>query len=403
VRSRFQAVINDTVLLRYSTTRNGLRYDVYQWNKVEIYDVDPRDHPTALPIQTISSSGITREEKGLYNYLMNVVTTAGVYYDKQYYIPEVGEAEFIDVEQVIVNEATPPSPLPPCATKIGYTFGNYVVPPGEWGTIFTPDDVRFTMLWGIETISTSGEEILNTQLMYAVDAATRYLEKYLNIDIYRRIYKTAPANTLVQAVRWRQGVDYTNEEDVYPFRPEAWKNYGFIQLRHYPLIQVSRCQLYSITHSLLFDALKNNWLRVEKEAGQLYQFPTNFAFPYGPPSLASIGGGWLWLQSVQNQYPGGFEVDYETGFKSSDWVPTDIRDAIRLLAEQSLLKFIGDGLLAGFSSSSIGIDGLSEAFSSTQSATSPYFGGRLFGIEADLKLMLPRLRYKYANIPIAFL
>lgn len=403
MRYRTNALINEDVTLRYRFNKNSAAYDIYQWVKVEIYNVDPRDNPGAVPIQTILPADITRESVGLYSYVMTAVATSGVYWDKQYYYPDPSVGELTDVETVLVNELTPPSPTPPCLTKTGYCFDNYTVPVDQWGVVLTPDDMRHQWLFGIDLVATNGNEVQDVQLAFAVDAATRAMERYLGIDIYRKIYKTNPADSLVQAKKWRNGVDYTDEEEVYPFRPEAWKNYGFIQLRHFPVIRVTRCDLYSITHSKLFDGIANKWMRIEKEAGQVYLFPTNFSYPYGPPGLASMGGGWLWLQQTNSQYPGGFEIDYETGYKSSDWVPQDLREIIGKVAAIHLLNWVGDGLLAGFSSSSVGIDGLSEAFSSTQSATSAYFGARILQYVNELKKDLPAIRFKFSNIPVAFI
>ena len=67
------------------------------------------------------------------------------------------------------------------------------------------------------------------------------------------------------------------------------------------------------------------------------------------------------------------------------------------------LASVGDGLLAGFSSSSISLDGLSESFSSTQSATSAYFGARIKQYQDEIKEWLKTNRYKFSNIPLGFI
>jgi hypothetical protein len=72
-----------------------------------------------------------------------------------------------------------------------------------------------------------------------------------------------------------------------------------------------------------------------------------------------------------------YAVDYDAGFESAADVPYDLRDAIGKKAAISILNVIGDGLMSGFSSSSLSMDGMSESFSSTQSATSAYFGARI--------------------------
>jgi hypothetical protein len=60
-----------------------------------------------------------------------------------------------------------------------------------------------------------------------------------------------------------------------------------------------------------------------------------------------------------------------------------------------LLNIIGDGLMSGFSSSSLSMDGVSESFSSTQSATSAYYGARIqeYGKELDGYIMANKMKF----------
>jgi hypothetical protein len=80
-------------------------------------------------------------------------------------------------------------------------------------------------------------------------------------------------------------------------------------------------------------------------------------------------------QTLQSQL--FYAIDYDAGYETSDDIPPDLRQIIAKMAAVSLLNIIGDGLMSGFSSSSLSMDGLSESFSSTQSATSAYFGARI--------------------------
>ena len=58
--------------------------------------------------------------------------------------------------------------------------------------------------------------------------------------------------------------------------------------------------------------------------------------------------------------------------------------------------------MAGFSSSSVSLDGLSESFSSTQSATSAYFGARIASYIKQLEKFVKNNKNKYDNIVIGF-
>lgn len=70
--------------------------------------------------------------------------------------------------------------------KIGYSFNNYHAPEGKWGTVVTPDDCRFTYLWGTDFKATNGEYFSDEQIQWFIDAATREVERRLNINIVKK-------------------------------------------------------------------------------------------------------------------------------------------------------------------------------------------------------------------------
>jgi hypothetical protein len=56
--------------------------------------------------------------------------------------------------------------------------------------------------------------------------------------------------------------------------------------------------------------------------------------------------------------------------------------------------------MAGFSSSSLSMDGMSESFSSTQSATSAYFGARIQQYMKELDKFVDEVGRKYGFVQI---
>jgi len=288
------------------------------------------------------------------------------------------------------------------AEKVGYSFGNYSPPPGEWGHLYTADDIRYTMLFGVDCVGSdiAQSEFSDAQFNQLVDEAIGEFEDFLTMDIRRRVYKTFVSKTndgLTRARQWRAGVDYTHEDEPYDFDPLEWSEYGFVQLRHFPIIKVTRAVWFTPVQGQIMDMVENKWLRVEKGFGQVRMFPTT-GMTYGP--YAAYGG--MWSNMGATRYPGAFEFDYETGYENADFVPEGLRSAIGKYATIKALAVIGDGLLAGFSSQSVSLDGLSESFSSTQSATSAYFGARIKQYQDEIKDFLSRNRYKYAPIPVGF-
>jgi hypothetical protein len=282
------------------------------------------------------------------------------------------------------------------ANKVGYTFENYSAPEREWGRALTADDIRYTYMFGVDAVANDQNEteFTDEQFNYFVDSALGDFEDTLAIDIRKRVYKTNPDDSLIQSPEWRSGVDYTDEESEYPFIPEHWKEYGFIQLKHYPVLSIERIKLYSPVKGEILDM--QDWLRLKKKVGQINVYPKKGS-AFGP--FLQYGMPWV-LQG--RQYPGGFEIDYTTGYKTSDFIPKGMRQVIGMWATIKALDTIGDGLLAGFSSQSVSLDGLSESFSSTQSATSAYFGARIKSYIDQIDNWLKRNRYKVGNLPISF-
>lgn len=282
------------------------------------------------------------------------------------------------------------------ASKIGYTFQNYSAPPNEWGELLTPDDMRFTYMWGVDLVADNVDQIEFTdeQIRSQVLLAIAEFEDFLNIDIMKKIYKTNPAQELVRSRYWRAGVDYTHEEDPYDFLPEEWRNNGFLHLRHAPVISIERAILYSQVKTQVIDLLTNNWIRLSKVTGQVQMFPKS-GMQYGPFAV----GAYPWL-ILGTHYPEGFEFDYTTGYPSSDFVPDSLREVIAKWSTVKLMGIAGDGLMAGFSSQSVSLDGLSESFSSTQSPENTFFGARTRFYMDEIKMWLKENRYKYGRGPV---
>ena len=291
---------------------------------------------------------------------------------------------------------------PQSETKVGYSFGNYLVPDGKWGEAITPDDLRFTYLWGVDlkAADVMASEISDEQLRWCVNEALAAWEQELKLDIRKRVYKVNPSEALKRSLLWDRNSDYTDLEDMYDFKVTEWQNFGFLNLRHRPIISVETAELFDRLGNRILDV--KSWLRIYYKVGQLQIYPKGayVAGGGGVPQKLFYAG---WPGMFDASYPQGFKVEYTTGFPTSDFIPQDLRGAIATYAAYIALAWVGDGLMAGFSSSSIGLDGLSEAFSSTQSATSAYFGARIEDYRKRLKEFREHNKYRYGNVPIGFI
>jgi hypothetical protein len=295
-------------------------------------------------------------------------------------------------------------------TKVGYFFGNYTPPIGSFGEVLTADDLRYHYMWGIDAVANdlAKSEWDDNQTRLTIESSVKDFEKWLTIDIYHRVYKCNPNMDFgipvnpprdIKVPIWMSGDAhiYTDEEAPYDFNPDEWMNYGFLQLRHRPILTINRLQLVGPTGVSVLDLKNSNWTRLNKKSGQLNSFPRNQMI-FGP---AMLGYGSI-LMWTMRRYPQGLECDYESGFQTAADIPSDLREVIGKLAAVKMLNFVGDGLLPGFSSQSVSLDGLSEAFSSTQSPENVFFGARIHDYLKDIKEFLQRNRYKYSNIPMGF-
>ncbi len=283
--------------------------------------------------------------------------------------------------------------------KIGFSFGNYTPPPNEWGKILTADDIRYTYMWGIDATASdvAATDFEDEQFDFFVREALADFETLLTVDIRKRVYLTDPASTLNRSKYWAEGVDYTDIEDPYSFDPHQWQNFGFLPLRHAPVISVERAVLMNQVGGDVIDLLDQGWVRLTARTGQLHFYPTT-GQPYGP-----FHTGLLPWRLFGGRFPQGYEIDYTSGYETAEFVPDSLRSVIGKWSVIKCLQTVGDGLLAGFSSQSVSLDGLSESFSSTQSATSAFFGARIKSYQDEVKVWLQHNRFKYGfGVPISF-
>ena len=275
---------------------------------------------------------------------------------------------------------------------IGYTFGNYKTASGTWGTAVTPDDLRFTYLWGTDFKATNGQSYTDEQIQYFIDSSTAEIERQLDITIKKRkIRCNAAERNLVK------GIDYDTDEAVYDFKYARISRYGVIKTRQRPILKLHKLELLSrwqscrnITQTTIVDKTKGLLKLMER--------------PLRPSETSSgiqTAVGTYGNQTLQSQL--FYSIDYDAGFETSDDIPQDLREIIAKQAAVNLLNIIGDGLMSGFSSSSLSMDGLSESFSSTQSATSAYFGARIKEYKDDISNYIKQNKYKFANMPIGCL
>ena len=273
--------------------------------------------------------------------------------------------------------------VPVGSEPIGWTFDNYIVPEGQFGEILTPDDIAFSYMWGVDLLAGSGLTWKDNQTRKMVEWAVYQLEKELNIDIFpREYYCDDEASAAIE-----EEPQKVYKEFPYPNKRNRMYD---LRLRHRPVREVTRFDFYSPVDTKVIDLMP--WLRTDKRNGTLRFYPKQGI----NRSYTAYGMPWAYVMGFNN-YPDAFHLDYKTGYKNAAFMPEDLREIVGKIAALKMLNIIGDGLLAGFSSSSISLDGLSESFSSTQSATSAYAGARIKVYTDDVKAYIDENRNKYGN------
>jgi hypothetical protein len=334
----------------------------------------------------LTSSGWARDEEGA-----DPVSVRRVFLDDQ-----VEDGIYQYRARAFDNPAAPyePSLWVRCGNTgpMGYTFGNYRAPEGEWGEILTPDDMRYTYMWGIDARATNGASYADEQIRFHIESSLAEMERRLNITIRKRRIACEPVKRNL-----REGIDYDEEESYYSFRRERIQRSGMITTRRRPVLKVSRLDLLS-RNNPMFSLL--GALTVDKTKGLLRFFNR-------PLGVGDTG------RAIQNAlYPYGadtfdsqlfYAVDYEAGFESADAIPKDLRAAIGKTCAIELLNIIGDGLMAGFSSSSLSLDGVSESFSSTQSATSATYGALIKAYTDELEDYIKANKLKFGTMTLGAL
>lgn len=268
--------------------------------------------------------------------------------------------------------------------RIGWTFENYKIPEGAFGEILTADDIRYTYLWGVESTASNGDFFTDAQIRNNIQSSVAELERALKVTIKKRRIKCQPG------VGLQLSRDYDEEEDPYTYRHDLWNRTGRIVLRRRPVISLDRFELFGIADQRVLDL--SSWARVDHRKGVVNFFPKageNGQFRVAPAAI-TMGLSWM-----NGDYPHGYKIDYTAGFGDSGLIPADLRDIIGKVATLRLLNIVGDGLIAGFSSSSLSMDGVSESFNSTQSAENSYFGARIKVYLKDVETYLKENRNKF--------
>ena len=264
--------------------------------------------------------------------------------------------------------------------------------------ICSVEELKTFYLFGVDLTNDRGEPYPDSLFAHYIKSAVDWLEHRLMIRI--------------------RPLTIDEERQDY-YRPD-YDKYIWIELNNFPVIEVSEVKLV-LPGEQVVQVFEREWIHIQRESGQLQLVP-------GTGTAGSIllgaSGAWLPLIYGNNKFiPDVFRVKYKAGFgkpspgaldvtpgafpgspvSNSDptleQVPAKLKEVIGKMASIGPFNIAGDLLGgAGIASQSLSIDGLSQSFNTTSSATNAGYGARILQYQKELKEEIPQLLRYYNGL-----
>jgi hypothetical protein len=243
----------------------------------------------------------------------------------------------------------------------------------------SPSEVRNRWCYGLPLTNEAGIPLSDEDIKIFIDGAIGTMRRRLGVFL--------KPTTIVCNPDFRgleKGVDYEVEESAYDYDIAKYKQWGFMQLKERHVQKINGLKMVLPNGNVIMDFMtRPEWIKLYKDAGQLHIVP--YA---GDPTLFALLGGSssgfpFATGSLNAQLPQMFYVDYEAGFPLYE-IPDEIRNIIAKMASIDVLGIAGDAVLAGVASLSTSIDGLSESFSTTASATNATYGAHILQYQKEI-------------------
>lgn len=245
------------------------------------------------------------------------------------------------------------------------------------------DDVRHRWCFGLPLSKEDGGVMSDLEIKKFIDEAIAEVERKLGIYIKPTVIASNPWERGLT-----EGVDYEVEEHPYDYEARSYTNWGFLQLREKPMIDLKGLKLVLPNGQIIMDFMREpntkKWIKLDKVGSQINIVP----YAGDPTLFAMLGGsqsGYPFVTGrLNSNIPHMFYVDYVAGYGVGK-LPHDIGEVIAKTAAINILGLAGDAVLVGISSMSTSIDGLSESLSTTASATSATYGAHIKQLADEVK------------------
>lgn len=231
-------------------------------------------------------------------------------------------------------------PYTPTTTGQGSRSAD-VIAPVQAEAVLSVAELKEAYLFGINVRGLDGAEPPDTFFETHIRNATAWAERELEIAITPKVF----------------------DDEQHDYHLNEYKVFAFVQLNHYPIIEVTKFQARYPTDVLIFD-FPLDWVKTYPLHGHVHLVPQ-----VGTISQVILGQGGTYLPLIYNQLtylPNLWHATYAAGFKDGQ-TPRDIVDLIAKKAAIDVLHIAGEIIRGvGVVSESLGIDGLSQSVSTTK-------------------------------------
>lgn len=225
-------------------------------------------------------------------------------------------------------------------------------------------------LLGINLTLDNGTPYPDAFFEYCILSAASVLEHELDIDITPR--------------------DRVENVD---FRSPNYMNWNFVQLDHYPIIEVKKWEVIFPANQTLFE-YPIEWIRIDGDKGILQLYPDQGNIPQWMVNASFMP----MLFTGHSMLPHFYKITYVSGFPN-EGIPIALNEAMGLIASMLPLDTAGDLIAgAGIANYSISIDGASQSIGTTSSATNAGYGARILSYQGRLKKLMQALQDYYKGI-----
>lgn len=265
-------------------------------------------------------------------------------------------------------------------------------------SLLTVDELKTNYLFGLDLTDDAGTPFPDSLYAHFIKAAVRWMEDKLDIPILPTVIT----------------------EEKHDFFADDWDKFIMIELTRHPVISVESVKMVMPGNQVVH-VFRKDWISLQRFEGHVNLVPG----PAGSSTIALGFNQWFfpWMnRSVNKWIPDVFRVAYTAGFGLPpegsygfvpgsepasvshpdpvlDKFPIDIKELVGKVASFGPLNIAGDLLGgAGVASQSISIDGLSQSFNTTSSATNAGYGARLIQYRQEIKDWVPTLQKYYHGV-----